>query len=271
MPEGQVSHRNAARFSRCLVGRTIIEAWSTDPRVRVQRLPDRLMGESITAAEARGKHHLLRFASGRVLVSHLMMSGVWHLLDASTTVSRGPVMVGFSVPGYTAILVRCPNVRLVEPGEPLPGIVRSLGPDLLDPEVDPADALPRALTQITPSREIGEAILDQRVISGIGNVYKSESLFLAGVDPWRSVGSITPDEAARIATIAAELLGKGTRQRGAISTYDPPGWLPSYGPSGQRWVYGRARKPCRRCRTPVHVRAQGDTCRNTYWCPACQR
>lgn len=271
MPEGQVSHRNAARFARCLVGHAITEAWSTDPRVRVQRLPERLLGETITAAQARGKHHLLRFASGRVLVSHLMMSGVWHLFDAGAGLPRGRVMVGFSVPGYTATLVRCPNIRLLEPGQPLPGIVQSLGPDLLDPEVDSAAAVRHALAQITPSREIGEAVLDQTVVSGIGNVYKSESLFLAGVDPWRSVGSITPDEAAAIAAIATELLQQGTRQRGAISTYDPPGWLPSRGPSGQNWVYGRARRPCRHCGTPVRVRGQGDTHRSTYWCPACQR
>lgn len=271
MPEGQVSHRNAARFTRCLVGQTIREAWSTDPRVRAQRLDARLRGETITAAEARGKFHILRFASGRTLVSHLMMSGVWHLYAEDTAPAGGRVMIGLRVPGYVAALVRCPNVQLLEPGVPLPGRVQALGPDLLDPAVDSGPALRTALGAITPGREIGEALLDQRVVCGIGNVYKSEALFLAGVDPWRPVASITGADAEAIGVIATDLLRTGTLQRGPISTYDPPGWLPSRGPSGQRWVYARYRKPCRRCGATVRARGQGDTHRTTYWCPACQR
>ncbi len=270
MPEGQVSHRNAARFARCLVGRTIAAAWSTDPRVRAQRLDARLAGETITAAEARGKFHILRFASGRVLVSHLMMSGMWHLYDEDAAPVGRRVMIGLRVPGYVAVLVRCPNVQLLEPGAPLPARVQALGPDMLGPEVEPGPALRAALAAITQGREIGEALLDQRVVCGIGNVYKSESLFLAGVDPWRPVGSMTAAEAESIGQIATELLRKGVRERGPISTYDPPGWLPSRGPSGQNWVYGRHRKPCRRCGTAVRARGQGDTHRTTYWCPTCQ-
>jgi endonuclease-8 len=271
VPEGQVSHRNAARFTRCLVGRTITEAWSTDPRVRVQRLEARLPGEQITAAEARGKFHLLRFASGRVLVSHLMMSGVWHLDEAGTPRRRGGVMLGFAVPGYVATLVRCPNLQLLDPGAPLPGRITALGPDLLGAGIDPGAALATALRDVAAERQIGDALLDQRVVCGIGNVYKSEALFLAGVDPWRAVGSITTAEATDIGEIAARLLEIGTRHRGPISTYDPPGWLPSRGPSGQRWVYGRQRRPCRRCGTAILARGQGDEHRTTFWCPACQR
>jgi endonuclease-8 len=270
VPEGQVSHRNAARFSRTLVGATITAAWSTDPRVRAQRLDRRLVGETITAAEARGKFHLLRFASGRTLVSHLMMSGVWHLYDDHTAPPPRRVMLGFRVPGYVATLARCPNVQLLEPGAPLPRRVQALGPDLLDPAVAPGPALRTALGAITPGREVGEALLDQRIVCGIGNVYKSEALFLAGIDPWRPVGSLTGEEAESIGRIAGELLAKGTLHRGPISTYDPPGWLPSRGPSGQNWVYGRHRKPCRRCGTQVCARGQGDARRTTYWCPVCQ-
>jgi len=271
VPEGQVSHGNAARFARTLVGTTIAEAWSTDPRVRAQRLDARLVGETITAAEARGKFHILRFASGRTLVSHLMMSGAWHLYTDQAPPPVRRVMIGFRVPDYVATLARCPNVQLLEPGAPLPGRVRALGPDMLDPAIDPGPALRDALAAITPGREVGEALLDQRIVCGIGNVYKSESLFLACVDPWRPVGSITPSEAESIGQIATTLLRKGTLHRGPISTYDPPGWLPSRGPSGQNWVYGRQRRPCRRCGTPVRARGQSDDRRTTFWCPACQR
>ena len=150
-------------------------------------------------------------------------------------------------------------------------LARALGPDLLDPAIAPGPALHAALGRITPRREVGEALLDQRIVCGIGNVYKSEALFLAGVDPWRPVGSVSAAEAESIGRVATTLLRKGTLARGPISTYDPPGWLPSHGPSGLNWVYGRHRRPCRRCGTSVRARGQGDTHRTTYWCPSCQR
>lgn len=271
MPEGHVSHHNAQRFTRCLVGRTITEAWSSDPRVGHLRLGRRLAGETITAAEARGKVHLLRFASGRVLVSHLMMSGRWRLLEESAPLPPGRVVLGVRVPGYTALLVRCPTVRLLEPGEPLPTLVSAVGPDLLDPSVDPGAALRDGLARVAATRQIGEVLMDQRVVSGIGNVYKSEALFLAGIDPWRPVGALAPAEAAGLGRIARDLLAAGVRWRGPISTWDPPGWTAAQGPSGQNWVYGRARRPCRRCGAPILARGQGDTHRTTFWCPACQR
>ena len=148
--------------------------------------------------------------------------------------------------------------------------IAALGPDLLDDGVDPAVAMVAALRRCDPTRQVGEAVMDQRLVSGIGNVYKSESLFLAGVDPWRAVGSVTEDEALEIGRIANELLAKGVRQRGRISTYEPPGRPPGLAPSGQKWVYRRQGHPCRRCGTRIRSRGQGDANRTTYWCPGCQ-
>ena len=110
--------------------------------------------------------------------------------------------------------------------------------------------------------------MDQRVVGGIGNVYKSETCFLTGIDPWRAVGTLDRDEATALGATAAALLADGVREPGGIRTYRPPGAPPW---SRERtWVYKRRGKPCRRCGTPVRSRGQGDANRTTYWCPVCQ-
>lgn len=264
MPEGHVAHRNAARLGRALVGHALVRVEAPEPRLAAQRLG----GERVTSAEAVGKHHLLRFASGRVLHSHLMMSGVWRLGPATRPPSRGGLFLALWTDRHVASLYRCPNVRLLEPGEPPPRGLAATGPDLLDAAVDPGCATADALARIEPTREVGEALMDQRVVSGIGNVYKSETCFLVGVDPWRAVGTLRPDEAHALGATAAALLADGVRDRGAIRTYRPAG-----GPPWSRehtWVYRRRGRPCRRCGTPVRSRGQGDANRTTYWCPACQ-
>lgn len=263
-----MSHRNAIRFTRALAGRPLVEVEAPEPRLASQRIPERLARDAVEAAEALGKHHLLRFASGRVLHSHLMMSGVWRLLPADRPLRRAGLFLVLRTERHAAALYRCPTVRLLEAGEPLPAAVRGLGPDLLGDGVDPGAAAAAALTRAEPTRQVGDALLDQRLVAGVGNVYKSEALFLTGVDPWRPVGSLTRDEAAGIGAIAARLLAEGVRGGGAIRTYRPPAAPPW---SRERtWVYGRRGKPCRRCGTGIRARGQGEANRTTYWCPACQ-
>jgi len=269
MPEGQVSHRNAQQLRATLVGEELAEVEVPHPRLAHLRLPERLRGERVASAEARGKVHLLGTGSGRLLVSHLRMSGAWRIRPANEPPWRSGLFLRLASTRWQALLYRCPSVRLLEPGEPLPREVARLGPDLLDAEEDPARATERALAAIDPGRIIGEAVMDQRVVAGIGNVYKSETLFLCGIDPWRPVGTLGPQERRRIGETAAALLADGVAQGGMIGTYRPPG----AGPRtlvATKWVYGRARRPCRRCGTPVRSRGQGDANRTTYWCPSCQ-
>ncbi len=269
MPEGHVSHRNAGLWQERLTGHVVREARSRDPRALALGIPGRLEGDAVTGAEARGKHHLMRFASGRVLHTHLRMTGVWRLVPAGRPVRSTGLTLMLRFDHATAVLYSCQGIRLLEPGEPLPPGIRALGPDLLHQATDPAGDTVAALRAIDPGREVGEAVMDQRVVAGIGNVYKSETLFLAGVDPWRPVGSLTDAEAAAIGTIACDLLHRGVAEPGSITTYDPPGRV--WGrPRGEKWVYRRAREQCRRCGTPVRSRGQGDDNRTTYWCPTCQ-
>ncbi len=268
MPEGQVSHRNALRFGAALTGRELVRVDAPHPRLADRGIPALLTGDRVTAAEAVGKHHLLRFASGRVLHSHLMMTGVWRLLPATRPPRPGGLMLALWTDRDVAALYRCPNVRLLEPGEQLPRGLRATGPDLLGADVDAAAATTLALGRLEPTREIGEALMDQRVVAGIGNVYKSETCFLTGVDPWRSVGTLTDDEAAALGATAARLLAEGVRDAGRIRTYRPPDAPPWS--REHTWVYNRRGKPCRRCGTRIRSRGQGDANRTTYWCPGCQ-
>ena len=268
MPEGQVSHRNAVRFTAALVGHELARVEAPEARLTAQRIPERLAGDRVTGAEAVGKHHLLRFESGRVLHSHLMMSGVWRLMPASRRPGPGGLFLALWTARHVAALYRCPNVRLLEPGEPLPRGLRATGPDLLDPAVDPGAAAGARLAREEPSREVGDALMDQRVVAGIGNVYKSETCFLTGIDPWRPVGSLSREEAAALGATASRLLAEGVADGGPIRTWRPPDAPPW---SRERtWVYGRRGRPCRRCGTRVRSRGQGDANRTTYWCPTCQ-
>lgn len=267
MPEGPVSHRNALRLGAALVGQELVRVEAPEPRLAPQRIPERLAGDRVAACEAAGKHHLMRFDSGRVLHSHLMMSGVWRLLPASREPRPGGLFLLIGTREHVAALYRCPAVRLLEPGQPLTEVA-ALGPDLLGADVDPGEAAVRALARADPGREVGEAVMDQRVMAGIGNVYKSETLYLCGIDPWRTVGSLAEEEARAIGATAGRLMAEGVRTRGAIVTYRPPGGRPFSRET--KWVYGRRGRPCRRCGTPVRARGQGDANRTTYWCPTCQ-
>ena len=274
VPEGHVSHKNALRLGAALIGRPLTRVEAPEPRLAAQRIPERLAGDRVEAAEAVGKHHLLRFASGRVLHSHLMMSGVWRLRPAAAAQPRGGLFLALHTERDVAALYRCPTVRLLEPGEPLPAALRRVGPDLLDAGVDPALATAAALGSCDPTRQVGDALMDQRLVAGIGNVYKSETCFLAGIDPWRAVGSLAAEEAAALGATAARLLADGVADGGPIRTYrrpGPPGRPPPRAGGGRTtWVYRRRGLPCRRCGTPIRSRGQGDDNRTTYWCPTCQ-
>ena len=194
MPEGQISHRNARDLTRTIVGRPLVRIDAPAARLAPHRLPERLAGDTPAAAEARGKHHLLRFASGRILVSHLMMRGVWRVRSAAEAPWGRPDLV-LATRDHQAVLYRCPRLRLLEPGEPLPPALAAVGPDLLDDELDPVRSAEGGLARADPARQVGDALMDQRLVAGIGNVYKSETCFLAGIDPWRAVGTLSAGRA----------------------------------------------------------------------------
>lgn len=240
MPEGDSLHRAAARLAP-LVGDTLaVEA--RHPRAVALGIAPRLDGRRLEQVEAVGKHLLLTFDGGLVLHSHLRMKGRWRV---------GPA--GEEVPGLPWLVLRGRQRQAVLWHGPVLELgrarVRSLGPDILARPPELAAMVSR-LRGSGQAREIGGALLDQRLVAGIGNMWKAEALFQARISPWRTVGELSDQELRDVLVSAHELMSAGRRGRA---------------------VYRRAGRPCRRCGATIVSRAQGEAARTAYWCPGCQR
>ncbi len=244
MPEGDALHRTA-RHLQVLVGEQL-EVETPHPRARVTRVAERLDGLRLLAVEAVGKNLLLRFEGGLVLRSHLRMQGRWQVVDRDGT-RRGTPWLVLRGAEREAILWNGPVLELDE--RP----VRSLGPDIL---ADPPDfeAMSANFRAADRGRAIGDALLDQRLVAGIGNLWRAEALWRAQISPWRAIGELEDEEIRSVLGEAAQLMRRSLD-------------------SGlkQRAVYRQAGRPCPRCGTAISSRGQGDANRIAYWCPECQK
>lgn len=265
MPEGDTIFRTAEVLRAALVGRRI-----TDARAQAQpglrRVPDlsRLIGSTVASVESRGKHLLIRFNDGMTLRSHLRMTGSWHRYRPGERWRLSPRRASAVLETTQAVAVAfdTPVVELLTDADLRRSrALTSLGPDLLSGSFDADEALRRLRER--SSEELGNALLDQRAVAGIGNVYKSEVAFLEGLDPWARLTSFEDAELLRVLRTARRLLQANTRGGARATTASP---LRGQG----LWVYGRAGRPCRRCGTPIQVRRQGEMARLTYWCVRCQ-
>ena len=268
MPEGDTLHRTAAGLRPHLVGRAVTGARANTPGPAV----DRIIGATITAVEAVGKNLLVRFDNGLELRTHLRLNGSWHRYRPGERWRRPPsrARLVLETPDAVAVCFDCPTVELFEQrAEHLHPALGRLGPDLLDPGFDAAEALRRLRDPSRTALSIAEALLDQRALAGIGNVYKSEVLWLERTSPFVTVADVDDGLLARLVDTGRRLLVvNADRRRGAerITT------------DGQRaaageplWVYGRRGRPCRRCGTAIRAAQQGSELpRITYWCPRCQ-
>ncbi|MEU3030786.1 Fpg/Nei family DNA glycosylase [Streptomyces incarnatus] len=259
MPEGDTVWQAARRLHEALAGEVLTRS---DFRVPKYATAD-LTGRRVLSTVPRGKHLLTRFEGGLTLHTHLRMEGAWKVYGTGERWRGGPgyqIRVILGTFGRTAVGYRLPVLELLRTTEE-ERVVGHLGPDLLGPDWDPERALANLRTD--PARPLGEALLDQRNLAGIGNVYKSELCFLLGVTPWLPVGALPADRAEKLPGLAHRLL-EANRERPVRQT------------TGLRhqdlFVYGRAPRPCLRCRTQVRVADQGDGSqeRPTYWCPTCQ-
>ncbi len=265
MPEGDTIHRTAASLSASLVGQKVLAA-RTRAGPGLPRVPSahRLVGRSVLGVEARGKHLLVRFEGGLVLHSHLGMHGSWHRYPAGAPwrLPESQARVVLEVPGAVAVAFRVATLELLSERElsAHPQLGR-LGPDLAAGEFDLHAAVDRLGAD--PEPPIGEALLDQRLVAGIGNVYRSEVLFLEGVSPFAPVGELDPAVLQRIVA----------RARGLLRTNLAGGARSTTGrrfPGSRLWVYRRAGRQCRRCGTLITARRVGEHARVVYWCPTCQ-
>ena len=262
MPEGDTIWLAAKRMHDALAGRVLVQ---TDFRVPQLATTD-LTGQTVTEVVSRGKHLLTRTDAGLTVHSHFRMDGTWHLYRIGSHWSGGPawqVRAVLANAEWQAVGYRLPVLEVIRTGAES-DVVGHLGPDLLGPDWDEAEALRRLRAR--PEREIGPALLDQRNLAGIGNLYKAESLFLSGVTPWTPVGDV-PDVAA-VVRRAHRLLHANKNH-----------WQQTTTGSTRRgedhWVFERAGRPCRRCGASVLSAMQGEPehpeqARISYWCPRCQ-
>jgi endonuclease-8 len=244
MPEGDSLHR-AARKLQVLIGeRLAVE--TPHPRAASALSADRLDGRRLESVEAVGKNLLLSFEGGLVLRSHLRMSGRWQVVERGAELHGKPWLV-LTGAEREAVLWNGPVLELTQRG------TRRLGPDIL---AEPPDLAAMVANQRREhqGRELGDALLDQRLVAGIGNVWKAESLWRAELSPWLRLGDVTDGELERVLGEAAGLMRAALDSRG-----------------GKRVVYRHAGRPCPRCGTPIRSRGQGDDNRTAYWCPSCQR
>ena len=269
MPEGDTLFRTAAGLRPYLVGRTVSAARANGPGPVPQVA--RIVGHEIAAVESFGKNLLIRFDNGLEIRTHLRMNGSWHRYRPGERWRRpaSRARLVLEVPGAVAVCFDAPVVELLERrAEAQHPSLGALGPDLLGPDFDAEEAVRRLRDPARAATAIGEALIDQRALAGIGNVYKNEILWIERVSPFAAAGDLSDDALARLVATGRRLLLANVTPGGGPERVTTSGDRRAPGPL---YVYGRAGRPCRRCRTPIASAQQGrDIPRTTYWCPVCQ-
>src|SRR4051812_29737910 len=263
MPEGDTIHYAANRIRPIVAGRVPDEVRTPHPRFALDRWPERLAGRAVEAVDAHGKHLFVRFEGDLVIHSHLRMTGSWGTYGPGRRWRRSPrrAWLVLRAREHDVVQFDGPVLELQTASRArLDQRVAALGPDILAAEWGEAQdrRFLRRLREDDPTRPIGDALLDQRTLAGIGNLWKVEGCFEAGIDPWRPTGEVSDAEAVAIVDARRPKM-----QRSALDGNQ----------TRFRRVYGRAGRPCPRCggASPIRVRGQGDGNRATFWCPSCQR
>ena len=258
MPEGDTLFRTAVALRKWLVGETVTSARSRVPNLATARL----VGQRVDAVEARGKHLLIRFEGGPVLHTHMRMTGSWHVYRIGDPWRRPERQARLVIEAgdHVAVCFNAPVIELLAPqAERVHPSLGRLGPDVLAEPLDVDGILVRARAR-PAGTTLGELLLDQQVLAGVGNIYRSEALFVCAHNPWTRLENVTDEELVKLVECASSLMrahlpvgGRDIARRGE-----------------GRSVYRRAGRPCRRCSTAIRARALGEQARITYWCPACQ-
>lgn len=255
MPEGDTIFRSAVMLRRWLQGRVVTSVTSAPSLSHLGF--DRLTGSTIEVIDSRGKHLLMRFSSDLVVHTHMRMTGSWHLYRAGEvwTRPRQQARLVIEFGDRFAVCFNAPVVELLTSSrEHAHSVLKELGPDVVaDNPFDIREARRRSLLR-PDDTPIGVVLLDQRVVSGIGNIYRSEILFAQKTSPWLPMGSVTDEAFAALMRSATQMMRAATHADGLRP----------------RFVYRRVGKPCRICGSPVRSRRLGDQPRTVYWCVTCQ-
>lgn len=274
MPEGDTIFRAARTLNRALAGHEVTRFETVLPQLSRIDQDSPIAGRTIESVESQGKWMLMHFSGDLTLITHMRMNGSWHIYRPGEAWRRGRhrmrlaiatndyVAVGFDVPVAefhdSASLARHPSLR-------------RLGPDVLDEEFDPKQGALR-LRELG-ELPVGEALLRQSMIAGIGNVFKSEICFACGVNPFRRVSSLTEPELLCLTTRAQEYLRANVTDTSGDGIVTYSGFRRTTrraDPGSRLWVYARHNQPCRRCGRSIQSRKQGEAARVTFWCPHCQ-
>jgi endonuclease-8 len=272
MPEGDTIFRAAQALHRALAGHTVTHFESVYPALTRVAEDRPIVGRTVESVSARGKHLLIAFSGDLVLRTHMRMSGSWHLYRPGIRWQRpardmrvlvataNAVAVGFNVPVAELMTTR----DLARHKE-----LNALGPDLLGAVFDRGEVVRRMRARARDA--IADVLLNQRVVAGIGNVFKSEILFLAGIHPFSLVSRLGASELERLVDISREQLAANVMTRSqTLSPVIGRRTTRSLDPNIRLWVYGRSGKACRRCGAAIQSRKTGLDARLTYWCPRCQ-
>ncbi len=276
MPEGDTIFRTARTLNRALAGKSVTSFRTTFPLLTRFDDDTPLTGQIVDRVESRGKWVLIYFSGGGILATHMLMNGSWHIYRPGEQWQQPSanmrivietsdfVAVGFSVPVAEMHTAQ----SLARERRIPPATSHVLGRDF-----DESSAVESLLA--SGDLELGEALLRQRVLAGVGNVFKSEICFAAGLHPFRKVDTLTREQAAEVVAIARRQLGANVLEESGngIVTYRGRRRRTTHSddPGESLWVYGRTGQPCRRCGEPILRRLQGLGARATYWCPRCQR
>lgn len=261
MPEGDTIFRTATSMRKWIEGREV-----TAVRTKVRGLQlERITGTTVEAVEPRAKHLLIRFSNKLVLHTHMRMTGSWHLYTTGERWKKPQWQAKLSIDcgDRQIVCFNAPVVELLMPSdERAHRSLQGLGPDVLG-DYDQVEMLRRARAADQDTL-IGELILDQRVVGGIGNIYRCESLFMERIDPYLTTADVTDEQLTRVVETARRLMRLNAGVGG------DKGRVFEAGGPDRPWVYNRTRRACRVCGSPIKAGRLGKQARDVYWCPQCQ-
>jgi endonuclease-8 len=258
MPEGDTIHHAANRIRPVLAGRVPDEIVTPHPRFGMDRWPQRLAGRAVEAVDALGKHLFIHWEGGLLLHSHLRMTGAWKVVAEGRRWRRSPARAWLVLRagGHEVVQFDGPVLELMtESRARFDQRIAGLGPDVLADEFDSRRYL-RRLREDDQTRPIGDTLLEQRNLAGLGTIWRTEGLFAAAIDPWRPTGEVSDDAALAVVEAVRPRMARSARQ--GFDRRDIT-------------IYGRGGRPCPRCGALVRSGNQGDNNRRLFWCPGCQR
>jgi endonuclease VIII len=274
VPEGDTIFRSARALNRALAGQIVTRFETAYAHLASVDDDKKISGRTIERVEARGKWLLMYFSGDLILVTHMRMNGSWHIYRAGERWRRPrrDMRLVIETADWSAVGFAVPVAEFHSAASLLRNtMIPALGPDLLEKDFNFAGVIATVRQHV--AEQIAEVLLDQRVMAGIGNVYKSETCFICGVNPFREVRTLDTGQLEQLVFTARKFLSLNVAEdaNGEISTY--AGLRRTTGTSDQSarlWVYGRRGEPCRRCGASIEMRKQGVRARTTFWCPACQ-